>query len=264
MDPTENENNLARGKLRVLVVEDEHTSREFLVELINSSGLAAVVGAVANVEDASELLVGPHGIDVAFVDIRLFGSEGDGLSLVRSFAHRAGAPLFVLATALHEHAVEAFELGVIDYVTKPFSRMRVLHCLQRLVPRVPLRPTQVPDRIVARKRDGLVFLSTQDVWCAESANRLVQVHCEHGVFDVDLSLAAIESAFAGKFIRVHRNWLVNTAHIRELGRETGEVTLLVGSGYRGEDPGIRVPVARDRAQGLRDMLLGMSLGVRRR
>ncbi len=250
-------------KMRVLVLEDERAARDFLVELIESSGLATVVDALASVDEASQLLA-THSVDVAFIDIQIFGSDSDGMSIVRACAGRAGAPRFVLATALREHAVEAFELGVVDYVTKPFSRPRVVQCLTRLA---ALRPSTIgrqPDRVAARKGRSLVFLAAEDIWCVESADRLTYVHCVHGVFDIDLSLSTVESAFSPRFVRVHRNWLANSEHIRELQRDGGDSTLLVGSGYRSEDPGVRVPVAKDRAQDLREMLLAASLGVRRR
>ena len=251
-------------KLRVLVLEDEWVARNFLVELIEASGVAHVVGAVAVLEDARELLETATGIDAVFVDINLSGSDDDGLSLVRDRAGRAGAPMFVLATAARDHALEAFELGVVDYVTKPFSKERVAQCLQRLATKRTPQSDSVPNRIVARKRRSLVFLAIDDIWAFESSDRLTSVHSPHGVYDIDLSLAAIELSVGRRFVRSHRNWLVNSDHIRELERDAGESTLLVGSGYGDKDPRIRVPVARDRSQAIRDHLLASSAGVRRR
>jgi two-component system response regulator LytT len=254
-----------QSKLRVLVLEDEWVARNYLVELIEGSGLGSVVGAVADLEEAGQLLDDPAtAIEAVFADINLFGSGEDGMSLVRSYARRAGAPLFVLATALREHAVEAFDLGVVDYITKPFSKERVAMCLERLVAKRQAHVEPAPNKIVARKRKSLVFLALDDIWAFESSDRLTNVHCPHGVFDIDLSLAAIELSFGQRFVRVHRNWLVNGDYIRELDRDSGESTLLVGSGYGENDPGVRVPVARDRAQGIRDRLLAAAPGVRKR
>ena len=46
--------------LRVLVVEDEWPARNYLVELIESSGLAEVVGAVGGIEEAKQALRDEH------------------------------------------------------------------------------------------------------------------------------------------------------------------------------------------------------------
>jgi DNA-binding LytR/AlgR family response regulator len=89
------------------------------------------------------------------------------------------------------------------------------------------------------------------------------VHSREGRFDIDLSLAAIETSFGRALIRVHRNWLVNPAFARELEREEGETTLFVGTSLGEGSQGIRVPVSRDRAQSLRNALLANATGLRR-
>lgn len=248
--------------LRVLVVEDEWPARNYLVELLHASKLAVVVGAVADAESAVDVL-SPDAppIDVVFADVHLVGSERDdaGLELVRNFAKRPGAPLFVLATAFKEHAIEAFSLGVVDYLLKPFTEERVEHCLRRLLTRRPNRvPLASPSKIVARRKKGLVFLRPDEVWAFEAADRLTFVHTKRGKFDLDLSLSAIEAAFGGGLLlRAHRNWLVNPEHVRELQRDSGDELVI------GDDDGLRVPVARERAQAVRDALLADATGVRR-
>lgn len=250
--------------LRVLVVEDEWPARNYLVELLHESKLAEVVGAVADAESALDVL-SPDAptIDVVFADIHLVGSERDdaGLQLVREFARKPGAPLFVLATAFKEHALEAFELGVVDYLLKPFTDDRVEQCLRRVLARRPAaRGPAAPSKIVARKKKGLVFLRPDEVWAFEAADRLTFVHTRRGRFDLDLSLAAIEGAFGRGLLRVHRNWLVNPEQVLELVRDVGD-ELIVGADAEGE--GVHVPVARERAQAVRDALLADATGLRR-
>ncbi|MFY0539518.1 LytR/AlgR family response regulator transcription factor [Nannocystis pusilla] len=96
-------------------MEDEWPARNYLVELLEESHLAEVVGAVVSVDEARQALqLAPSGlgIDVVFVDVAL-GGNGDetGLDLVRASARDGHRPMFVLATAFKEHAIEAFALG---------------------------------------------------------------------------------------------------------------------------------------------------------
>ncbi|MDP9150819.1 MAG: LytTR family DNA-binding domain-containing protein [Myxococcota bacterium] len=258
-------------RLRTLVVEDEWPARNYLVELLESSGLAEVVGAVGGIEEARQALEGDTpgiGVEVAFVDVQLDGGPGaqTGLSLVRALNGSVHCPMFVLATAYDEHALEAFELGVVDYLLKPFNEERVVQCLRRLHQRrvvaVP-HPGSGPWRIVARRKRSLVFLEPMEIWAFEAADRLTFVHTTHGTFDVDLSLAAVESSFGRAFLRVHRNWLVNAMHIKELERDGHETKLFVGAGVAEAGRGVRVPVARERAVAVREMLLTNSTGLRR-
>jgi DNA-binding LytR/AlgR family response regulator len=254
-------------KLRALVVEDEWPARNYLVELLEQSELAEVVGAVSNLDEARQALQGGEKlpVDVAFVDIKLAGDgEAAGLELVRSLVGRPASPMFVLATAFRAHAVEAFSLDVVDYLVKPFTEDRVEQCLRRVLTRRPSHePARERPRIVARRGKTLVFLDAEEVWAFEAAERLTSVHTLHGTFDVDLTLAVIESSFGRTFMRVHRNWLVNGAFIKELDRDGRETRIFVGSGVGPDQQGVRAPVSRDRAQAVREMLLAGAKGVRR-
>lgn len=190
-------------------------------------------------------------------------ASSTGLDLIRSMSGSAQSPMFVLATVFAQHAIEAFELGVVDYLLKPFNEERVTLCLWRVLQRAATRSgLPAARRVVARRKRTLVFLESAEIWAFEAADRLTFVHSVHGKFDVDLSLSAIEGLFGRTFVRVHRNWLINLAQVRELERESGETTLFVGLGIAEKGEGIHVPVSRDRAQTLRELLLASATGVR--
>ncbi len=227
--------------------------------------IATVIGALGHLDDAHSFLAQSQGadmVDVVFVDVALMGSRDDGLSLVRAWSSRPDAPMFVLATAVESHAIEAFALGVHDYVLKPYDPQRLLLCLERLrTRRAPPRLPSSPPRIVARRGRSLIFLELSEVWAFESRSRLTVVHGPRGTHEVDLSLHTIEMTFAERFFRVHRNWLVNIAHVRELSREGGSSSLHLG-GDAGSS--LEVPIARDRAQIVRERLLAGGVGIRNR
>jgi two-component system response regulator LytT len=259
-------------RLRTLIIEDEWPARNYLAELLQGSGLAEVVGAAANLDAAREVLEAPPDsgtLDAVFVDVHLVGErvENAGLEIIREFAGRPNAPQFVIASAFRKHTLEAFELGVVDYLVKPFSDERVEQCLRRVLARrpAPVRPSTAgkPPRIVARRKKSLVFLALDEVWAIEAANRLTFVHTPFGRFELDLSLNSIEATSSISLTRVHRNWLVNLTHVREIERSDGGTILYIGPGVGGSGQGIRAPVARERAQQVRDTLLATATGIRR-
>jgi two-component system response regulator LytT len=249
--------------LKALVLEDEWPTRNYLVELIQATHLAEVVGAVASLGEAREAMAGSS-LDVVFVDVQLAatGDSRTGLDLVRSMARESSAPMFVLATASSQHGLEAFDLGVVDYILKPFTEERVEHCVKRLLERRAPR-SRGPRRVVARRKKSLVFLDPASIWAFEAADRLTFVHAPEGRFDIDLSLAAIEASFGRALFRVHRNWLVNLAYVKELERDIGGATVTVGSDLAPEGRSIQVPVSQDRSKALRDTLLENATGVRK-
>lgn len=73
--------------------------------------------------------------------------------------------------------------------------------------------------------------------------------------------SAIEASFGRKLTRVHRSWLVNPTFVKELERDGSDTRLLVGAAVG--QPGVHVPVARERAQELKDLLLANATGLRR-
>lgn len=255
--------------LRALILEDEWAARNYLVELLESSGLARVVAACADTEQAGAALEGterraPFAVDVAFVDIRLAGEPATdaGLGWIRSVAsaHKGACPMrFVLTTASREHALEAYELGVIDYLTKPFTAERVVECLRRLTlaaPPQPLAP-EPPRRVVARDGKSLVFVPVDAVAAFEAAEGLSYVYVGSERYEVDLSLAALAFSLGPDFVRVHRNWLVPLGAVRTLERDSGESRLVLANGE------MRIPIARDRVTAVRDALMASAVGLRK-
>jgi two-component system, LytTR family, response regulator LytT len=251
--------------LRAFVVEDEWVARDHLVEMLEQSGLASVIGAAEHFDEAvhffrtSDL----NEIDVAFVDITLAGTSKTGLEIVEEFGSSTSAPLFVFATADPNFAVTAFELKAVDFLVKPLGTERLMRCLERVA---ALRPRQKPlaqhNRIVARRNRNLVFLELDEIWAFESSDRLTMVHSVRGRFDIDLSLTAVQLSFGKIFLRAHRNWLVSQLHVRELERDSGDAALLVGG--TAQTPPLRIPVGRDRSHSLRSRLLETAFGLRKR
>jgi two-component system response regulator LytT len=251
------------NRLKALVLEDEWPARNYLVELIEGTQLAEVVGAVATFDEAREAVAGSE-VDVVFVDVQLTATDDaqTGLDLVRAITKEPSAPMFVLATASTEHGPEAFDLGIADYILKPFTEERVEDCLRRLLARRASR-SRSPRRVAARRKKSLVFLDPGTIWAFEASDRLTFVHAPEGKFDIDLSLAAIEVSFGRALFRVHRNWLVNLGCVKELDRDGPGATLTVGDGSGRDGGSMQVPVSQDRAKALRDALLENATGLRR-
>jgi hypothetical protein len=131
---------------------------------------------------------------------------------------------------------------------------------QELAP--PIAPADRPaTRLAARHRGRLVFLEPHEIWAFQAAGRLTFVHSSYGKFDLDFSLVELEASFCRPLTRVHRNWLVDLAQVRAFEREDGGASLFVGSGMD-EQRGVRVPVSRDLAHGVRERLLADATGVR--
>ena len=119
------------NKGKVLVVDDEPLARSRLRTLLGdcTSPAVSLDGEAANATQAMALL-SHHVFDVALLDIHMPGA--DGMTLAKTLRDLPNAPAVVFVTAHAEHAVQAFELEAVDYLTKPVRLERLMASLQKI------------------------------------------------------------------------------------------------------------------------------------
>src|SRR5947208_1256010 len=127
----------------VLVVDDEPTIRDVVVQYLRREGYATLE---AGDGDAARELLEREWPSLVVLDLMLPGT--DGLALCRWIRDRSELPV-ILLTARGEEAdrIVGLELGADDYVTKPFSP-RELAARVRTVLRRTLGVAPRPERLV--------------------------------------------------------------------------------------------------------------------
>jgi excisionase family DNA binding protein len=111
------------GTYRVLVVDDEWSIREMLTRTLSHYQVDTAADAAA----ALELLRAPDvSYDLMIADLKMPGT--DGLSLIRQARQlRADLPVIIITGfSSKSSAIEAINLGVAGYLTKPFRVQQVL------------------------------------------------------------------------------------------------------------------------------------------
>jgi len=123
--------------VRVLVVEDDSTLREFLRQGLKEAGYA--VDEAANGETGLELAV-QNNYDAAVLDIML--PRRDGLSLVGELRQRGHKlPVLILSAKQSvDDRVKGLQAGGDDYLVKPFAFSELLARLQALLRRSTAAP----------------------------------------------------------------------------------------------------------------------------
>ncbi len=206
--------------LRTLIVDDEALARSRLRTLLADchSPAAEVVAEAAHGEGARQHLAAAR-FDLVLLDIHMPGL--DGIELARSMGGSPGGPAIVFVTAHAAHAVAAFELEAVDYLTKPVRVDRLQQALQKaeryLKERRGAAPAEAPHEVLLiqdRGRTERVPLS--EVLYLKSEFKYLTVRTAARSHIYDGSLAEFEDRFAARFVRVHRNALVARAAIRAL------------------------------------------------
>src|SRR3954462_10163653 len=116
-------------RLVVLAVADEPPALDELAYLLNADGRVAHVHRAGDATEALRVLRDTD-VDAIFLDIRMPGL--DGMELARVLRRFSRPPAIVFVTAYDDGAVDAFDLGVTDYVRKPVRRERLAESLRRV------------------------------------------------------------------------------------------------------------------------------------
>jgi two-component system, LytTR family, response regulator AlgR len=212
--------------IRVLLVDDEELARLRLRGLVNDCAepKASVVGEAANAAQAMTFLAA-NACDLLLLDIHMPGL--DGMQLAAQLRQKPNPPAVVFVTAHAEHALRAFDLEAVDYLTKPVKRDRLHAALQRVAQRLaPRSAASAPDApqdaelpvIVVSDRGRIVRVPVADVLYLKAELKYVTLRTADHTFVLDESLSDLEARLGERFLRVHRNALVARKAVRALER----------------------------------------------
>jgi len=117
---------------KILVIEDEETVRENILELLDAEGFDAIAAPNGRIglELARQQLP-----DLILCDVRMPELDGYGvLQGIRSDPAMAGIPLiFLTAKASKSDLSYGLELGANAYITKPFTITELLSAISRIL-----------------------------------------------------------------------------------------------------------------------------------
>lgn len=124
--------------MRIIYVDDEAPARiNFRLTAEPLDGVEEL-HLFGNAQSALDWLQS-HDADVAFLDLEL-GGGGGGMELARMLQQQKPAINVVFVTAYSEHALEAFGVGAIGYVLKPYTREDIR---RELAKAARIRPPQI-------------------------------------------------------------------------------------------------------------------------
>ena len=268
----------AQGDVRqlvVLAVDDEPHGLSELVHCLESNPR---IGRVLDAVDASEALRrliasddaelrmrkerGLPAVDAVFADIQMPGLSGMEMSKVLTAL--SPPPMLVFVTGHSHEAVNAFELGAIDYVLKPCKQDRLDRAIQRVVEKLRSAPSLDPapgatpvkndDEVIPVELAGTTkLIPRSSVRWVEAQGDYARLFTAEGSHLVRIPLAQLEERWekAG-FVRIHRSFLVALHLITELRMGQGGYQVVIGNDEK------VLPVSRRHTRELKDRLVGSS------
>ena len=217
--------------IRTLIVDDEPLSRRRIRDLLQDDADFVVVGECGDGLQAMAALK-ELACDLVFLDVHMPGM--DGVEVARRLASGSG-PAVIFVTAYDCYALPAFEVHAVDYLLKPFDRLRFRRALAWA--RTVLRrergeaSTDLPEdsagelhrgrkpleRVTIKTAGRVYFLKTGDIDWVEAAGNYLRLHVGKSTHLLRETMNNLEARIdPQRFWRIHRSTLVNVDRIREL------------------------------------------------
>jgi len=214
--------------LRALIVDDEAPARDELRYLLSLEAGIEVVGEADGGLTAIGLAahLKPN---VVFLDVEMHGMNGlEAAAVIRTVAPQA---LIVFATAYDEYAFQAFEVGAVDYILKPFESERIHTTLERLNNYRPEEWEAAAERVDAalsktkitvqklpvEKNGKIVMVNYSDIIYAYAQTGQVLVVTVNGEFEFTGTLSELQERVGGtSMVRVHKSYIVNMDKVKEV------------------------------------------------
>ena len=217
--------------MRVVIADDEPLARSWLVQLCVQCGDLDIAAEAASGTEAIHAIQ-THHPDLVLLDVELQDMSGfDVLA-----ALEGAAPLTIMVTAHTEHALHAFDVDALDFLTKPVDESRFEAAIDRARQRQPqtfaadwcgqvtaaLRAaldgqTRMPGsrtRLLAEKSRRLHFIEPELIECIEADGNYVVVHTDSDRYIARSTLKHLSVTLAPLgFLRIERSLLINLSRV---------------------------------------------------
>ncbi len=207
--------------LQVLIVDDEPLARRRLRTLLADCRQPEAVATAEAGSSAQALALAQHQrFDAVLLDIHMPGA--DGMQLAAALRALPEPPPVVFVTAHVEHAVRAFDIEAVDYLTKPVRLERLQAALQKVERLRQVRQASAPDQssdfLLITERGRTLRVPLVEVLYLKAELKYVTVRTATASHLFDGSLSQLEERHGARLLRIHRNALVARNAIRALVR----------------------------------------------
>lgn len=214
-------------KLRTLIADDEMPSRERLKGFLSQNESIELVGEAEDGIQAVELIEATRP-DLIFLDIQM--PRMDGFGVIRILKN---PPMVIFVTAYDEYAIQAFEVNAIDYLLKPFTKVRLERAIEKAEQDISAKaPFNIRleglfktlteqkrylERIAVRSQGKILVIDVDKIDSLAAEGGQVSVTSGDKQYLTNYTLNELQEQLDPKiFFRAHRSSIVNLTKIKEI------------------------------------------------
>ncbi len=220
--------------IRTLIVDDEPAARARIARLLAQDPAIDLLGECRNGPEALEC-VRKHRPDLLFLDVQMPGMNGFE---VMEHLHRdpgnGPVPFVVFVTAHGQYALKAFDVNAVDYLLKPFDDDRLHASLVKAKRFIDMRQStrltgklmdlmrehmqannEYTEHFTIRDKGREYQVRVDDIVYLKAEGNYLNLQLKERHFLYRLTMNAVETELDPvRFLRIHRSFIVNLAHVR--------------------------------------------------
>lgn len=201
-----------------ILVDDEPLARNVLESYIRQYPQLKLLGICRNAAEALVIL-NKTKVDLIFCDIQMPGLNG--LEFLSSLKH---LPKVIITSAYRDYAIEGFQIGVVDYLLKPFSMERFSLAMNRAIGDAAKQSSigkheADPGFLFFKVGNSIEKVIFQDICFVEAYGNYCKLFFKDNekFLIVNSKISDLEKELDSRnFIRIHKSYLVNSIHIQKV------------------------------------------------
>ena len=196
--------------MNYLIIDDEPIAHRIIEGYCKELPQLKKVGNAFNAFEASDLVINQE-VDLIFLDINM--PKITGFEWLKTLSH---PPKIIVTTAYQEHALEGYELNVIDYLLKPFSFPRFLKAVNKATETGKKPQTQQASKSSVQENSFFLKgdkthhqIHLRDICFVEALGNYSKVFLQEQMIVTHKKISELEHLLPEQnFLRVHKSLLV--------------------------------------------------------
>jgi DNA-binding LytR/AlgR family response regulator len=218
-------------KYNYIIIEDNPVQRKILTTFLEKIPDIQLIGTFESAINAISTLQ-EQKIDFIFLDVQL--PEIDGFTFIRTLDN---PPKVIMISAHNHYAVEAFDIGITDFILKPITFERLVKAVNRAISTDKSRNVAFSQQDFFLKvgRESMKF-QLEEIDYFEAYGSFTKVYVGGKATTLSESITEIEEKMSSEvFVRVHRSYLVAKSKIKGIASKhvtVNQIKIPLGPMYR--------------------------------
>lgn len=220
--------------IKYVILDDEPIAHRIIEGYCENFSFLSKAGNFYNGFEALEFFRSSQA-DLIFLDINM--PKLTGFEMLKSLTK---PPKVIVTSAHQEYALQGYELDISDYLLKPFSLDRFIKAINKVTldKSEGLKSAAESDRIFLKSDKKYVQLDLNKILYVEALGNYCKVFHQDGMVICPDKISELEMKLGkGRFIRVHKSYLVNAARIAAIEGnriKINDVEIPVGQTYKAQ------------------------------